>query len=151
MDIVAAIEQRQVWRLFTSLFLQDGGWVGTVFNLATLAVTLWLVCRVFPPPMLVVVFVGGGFFSNLMTMAWLQENGASSSMATMWLLAAATLIAWRRGGRQLRPGIALAVVAAVGMLLLVLRDQHGFAAVGGLAAGALMSGPPRGRGRRRRN
>ncbi|WP_262852105.1 hypothetical protein [Mumia quercus] len=39
------------------MFLQDGGWLGTAFNLVTLAVSVVLVATVFSGPLLVTLFV----------------------------------------------------------------------------------------------
>jgi membrane associated rhomboid family serine protease len=132
----SAIADGEWWRLLTSMFLQDGGWLGTAFNLVTLAISLTLVGAVVRGPVMIAGFVIGGLVCNLLTIAFLDKPGAGNSMATMCLVAATAVGLWLRQGRRresLVPTVALTVVTVV---LLALRDQHGLAAATGLLAGA---------------
>lgn len=119
-----AIQRGQWWRLATSMFVQDGGLPGTIFNLILLAVVL-KVARI-PDRMVIPVFMVGGVLSNLLVLAIWPSEGAGNSMATLFLLAAA------------KPNLKLAVaLAAIALLLLGLRDVHGLALAAGLLAGIL--------------
>lgn len=138
-----AILDGQVWRLVTSLVLQDGGWYGAVTNLAVLAVTLVLVRPVLTGWRVIAVFVGGGVLANLLTVATFGQSGAGSSMATIVLAVTALGLVHRRRVRVL---ISL-VVAAGAVVLLLQRDQHGLAAAAGLCVSAVCALAARRRGR----
>jgi hypothetical protein len=129
----SAIADGEWWRLFTSMGLQDGGLLGTAFNLVTLAITVALVGAVLRGPLMVATFVIGGLIGNVLTIVILDGTGAGNSMATMFLVAVAAVVVWfRRGHHREPPMLALAAIAVV---LLVLRDQHGFATTAGLLTG----------------
>lgn len=129
-----AILDGQLWRLATSIVLQDGGWFGAVSNLTVLAVTLLLVRHVLVGRRLVAVFATGGIVANLLTVATFGQPGAGSSMATM-VLAITALGLVQRGRLRV---LALLLIAGAAVTLLVERDQHGLAAAAGLA-GAVMA------------
>jgi len=121
------------WRLFTAMFLQDGGWPGTAFNLATLAVSAVLVAGIMSGPLMIAIFVFGGALSNVVAAFVLHQSGAGNSMATMCVVVAAAMIVKRRSGAGTVPLVAVVLVAAG---LVALRDQHGFAVLLGLLVGA---------------
>lgn len=126
----------QLWRLVTSLVLQDGGWFGAISNLAILAVTLVLVAPVLTGWRLVAVFVGGGVVANLLTVATFGQSGAGCSMATIVLAVTALGLVSRR------PRVLTSlVVAASALVLLLQHDQHGLAAAAGLVMGAVAQSP----------
>ncbi len=128
-----AIRAGQWWRLATAIVLQDGGWIGTVFNLVTLAVTVVLAGEVLAPRGGVGAFVVGGVVANLLTALTFGQPGAGSSMATMVLLAVAVVVgvrnpSWRDAGL-------LVVLVVLAVVLLIRRDQHGLALAVGLVGG----------------
>lgn len=133
-----AIADGQWWRLVTSMFFQDGGLLGALFNLFILGITLALVGPLLGPLRSVVVFGVCGVAGNLLSIAtgW-AEWGAGNSMATLGLLAtavAATSLQPPGGvGRWLR----LALVVAAGAGLVLQQDHHGPAIGFGLALGLL--------------
>ena len=123
----SAISAGQWWRLGTAIFLQDGGWPGTVFNLVMLAVTLRLVGAVWRGLPTVLVFLLGGVLANGLTHLTTGQTGAGNSMATMGLLAAAVVsTVWSRP-RSRETLAPFAVFAAATCVLLVARDEHGLA------------------------
>ncbi|HET7304562.1 MAG TPA: rhomboid family intramembrane serine protease [Segeticoccus sp.] len=130
-----AIRDGQWWRLVTSMFLQDGGVAGTVFNLVTLGLTVVLVAAVVRPWLLPVVFVAGGVACNIVTVLTFGQSGAGNSMATLVLLVSTAV--WSGSRRAGADVVRLLLIAAAAVALLGLRNQHGIAVGLGLAAGLL--------------
>lgn len=138
-----AILDGQLWRLVTSLVLQDGRWYGTVSNLAILAITLVLVGPFLRGWRVVAVFISGGVVANLLTVATFGQSGAGCSMATIVLAVTALGLV----GRQRVRLVASLVIAAAALTLLLQHDQHGLAAAAGLCVSAVCASAAR-RGRR---
>ncbi|MCK0112447.1 hypothetical protein MWU75_09885 [Ornithinimicrobium sp. F0845] len=141
----SALAAGQWWRLVTALGLQDGGWAGTAFNLAVLAVTLLLVGAVWRGVPAVLVFLVGGVLANALTWLVLDQTGAGNSMATLCLLAVvAVATAWPGSGWWSWSAVLpVLLMAAAAVTLLAVRDQHGLAVALGLLGGAVLrwSGP----------
>ena len=129
----------QVWRLVTSMFLQDGGVAGTVFNLVTLAVTVLLVGSLVRSRTLVLGFLAAGLVGNVLTLVLLGQGGAGNSMATMGLVSAVAAYAalGPDGSRVTR--VLVGVVALVALWLDLVPDQHGPALTAGLVAGVALA------------
>lgn len=136
----AAIGSGQVWRVVTSMFLQDGGIVGTAFNLVTLAVTVLVVGALVRGWVMIMVFLTGGALSNVVTVLTVAQAGAGNSMATIVLLVA--VATWSVVPRQRADVVRAIVLLALALLLVVLRNPHGIAVVIGLVLGAI-AGPAR--------
>jgi membrane associated rhomboid family serine protease len=75
------------WRSFTSLFVQDGGVVGTVSNLAFLLVLGVLAEQVLGSRRWLVCYFGAGLAGELAGYAW-QPQGAGNSVAICGLAGA---------------------------------------------------------------
>lgn len=134
------LDAGQWWRLGSAIFLQDGGWPGTVFNLAMLAVTLWLVGAVWRGLPAVLVFLLVGVLANGLTHLTTGQTGAGNSMATMGLLAAAAVSVVRSRPRSREALAPFAVFAVATVVLLLARDEHGLALSIGLLVGVLGRG-----------
>jgi membrane associated rhomboid family serine protease len=131
-----AITHGEVWRLVTALVVQDGGWPGTVFNLAALAVVgsvaevRWGRRR----------WLGIALASGIGAQFWgllVQPSGAGNSVLVFGLAASLHVLALRDGPRLARvPAVAGLVTGAV---LLGAGDLHGgAAAIGAAGAAALL-------------
>jgi len=77
----------QWWRTFTALFVQDGGVLGTVSNLAFLALLGVLAERLVGPRWWLVAYFGAGLAGELAGYAW-QPRGAGNSVAICGLAGA---------------------------------------------------------------
>jgi hypothetical protein len=128
----------QWWRLVTSAVVQDGGIAGTVWNLVILAVVGVVAIRVWGSARGLIIFAVGVVGFNLVTtFAW-PSVGAGNSAATFTLAASVTGLALVR----LRERITMllgALTVACAIVLLVLRDAHGVAMLGGLVIGVLVA------------
>lgn len=142
----AEIRDGQLWRLVTSMVLQDGGVGGTVSNLTLLAVTVLVTAWVLPGRRLPTVFVVCGILANVLTVLSDDGDGAGSSMATMGLVTTAAVLVAAREGR-VTPLLRWARVAAIVVCAVALRtrgDMHGWAVVVGLLVGAVAAQVPSG-------
>lgn len=138
-----AIRDGQLWRLVTSMVVQDGGVVGTVYNLVTLALVAAVALTMWRWWVAVLVFLVGGIgFDLAATFLW-NDAGAGNSAATFVLLTA-TLAAWRHTCRDRRTSTAMGVLAVIGLVLTVIGDAHGTAVLGGLVVGAAIAALDRG-------
>lgn len=138
-----AIAGGEVWRLVTSLVVQDGGWPGALFNLAALAVVGTLAERLWGPARWLVVAVTAQLLGGLWGL-YAQPVGGGNSVVNFGLaasLAAAALLL--DAGPRARVPAAVSLLAAVALLaavvLLAVRDIHGGAALAGAAAGAALA------------
>jgi rhomboid protease GluP len=143
--LLAALERRpgelgdgQVWRLATSLVVQDGGWAGAVFNLVELALVGVVAERVWGPARWWAIWLVAGIGAQFWGFV-VQPHGGGNSVATFGLAASLAVCALLRGDGRARP--AGAVSLAAGAVLLVAGDIHGGAVVLGALTGlALVSG-----------
>ncbi|WP_158550725.1 rhomboid family intramembrane serine protease [Geodermatophilus sp. TF02-6] len=129
----------QLWRLVTSLVVQDGGWPGAVFNLAALAVVGATAEQVWGPRRWLVVWAGAGVGAQLWGLL-VQPTGAGNSVATFGLAASVSVLALRRGRGVSRLCGSASLLA--GLALLVMGDVHGGAVVLGALAGLLLTRVP---------
>jgi len=133
-DPEQVIHQRQWWRLLTAVAVQDGGAVGSCFNLATLAVVAVLACRAWGGPRALVLFACSAALLNGMATAS-GAGTAGSSGATFALASsiAGLALVRSRGAGRLRAGLPI----AIGAVILALGNPHGIAVLTGAALGIL--------------
>ncbi|MGD9895017.1 MAG: rhomboid family intramembrane serine protease [Dehalococcoidia bacterium] len=81
------------WRTFTALFVQDGGIVGTIVNLAFLLVLGALTEQILNRRQWLVCYFGTGLAGELAGYAW-QPHGAGNSVAVCGLAAAMVVALW---------------------------------------------------------
>lgn len=124
------ISAGQVWRLVTSLCVQDGGVAGTVWNLALLAVLGTIAERVLGWRPGVWAWVCGTLAGELAGLWW-QPIGAGNSVGNFGLIGLLCVAALVSRDRPVR--LSAAIVLAGGCVLLVDRDVHGAALAAGLA------------------
>lgn len=85
-----AIRDGEVWRIITSLLVQDGGWFGTVSNLLFLLAVGIAAELVLPRWLWLLCYLGGGVLGQLAGLLW-QPVGAGNSVAVCGLAGALAL------------------------------------------------------------
>ena len=126
------IARGQVWRLLTSLVVQDGGLVGAIFNLLALAAIGVAAERVWGAKRWIAIAlaagVGAQFWGKIV-----QPVGGGNSVAVFGLAASVAVLAMLQGvGIQRLLGLVSLLGAAV---LLAIGDIHGGAATIGALLG----------------
>ena len=117
------------WRLVTSLFVQDGGVSGSIFNLVSLLFVGTVAERLWGGRRWLIIFFAGGLLSQLIAFAW-QPIGAGNSVANFSLAASvAVLCLTQNPSRVVR--IAAILALGAGLILLFLKDIHGPAMIFG--------------------
>ena len=130
------IRDGQVWRLLTSLVVQDGGIAGAIFNLVALATIGFAAEKLWGGKRWTAIALSGALGAEL----WgkiVQPIGAGNSVAVFSLAASIAIIAVLRGaGVQRLLGLISLVGAAV---LLIICDIHGAAATIGAVLGGVLA------------
>ena len=117
------------WRLVTSLFVQDGGISGSLFNLVSLILVGVVAEGLWGSRRWLVIFFAGGLLSQLIAFAW-QPIGAGNSVANFSLAGSVIVLCLaRKTSRVVR--IAAILALGAGLILLFLRDIHGPAMIFG--------------------
>lgn len=125
------------WRVITPLFFQDGGISGTIFNLMSLALIGFVVEQYWDGRKMLVFFFVGGLVGELIGFVW-QPTGAGNSVANFSLAASVAVICLlRRPPRPVQVAALLALSADI--LLVLLRDIHGPAALTGALLTLILS------------
>jgi hypothetical protein len=132
-DAHLILHHGQVWRLLTSLTVQDGGAVGTIFNLFFLAWLLILATNLLGDRAALILFFAGGLVGELAGLRW-QHIGGGNSVADLGMAGGVLALALLHG-RPLHRVLAV-IGLALGIALLVERNIHGAALLAGLLVGA---------------
>jgi len=111
------------WRLVTSLFVQDGGVSGSIFNLVSLLFVGTVAERLWGGRRWLIIFFTGGLLSQLIAFAW-QPIGAGNSVANFSLAGSVAVLCFaRKTARVVK--IAAVLTLGAGLILLLLKDIHG--------------------------
>jgi membrane associated rhomboid family serine protease len=86
------------WRIVTALFVQDGGVIGAVSNLAFLAVIGAIAEQILSWPRWLAHYFGVGILTELIATEW-QPVGGGNSIAVCGLTGAVAVAAWRENAR----------------------------------------------------
>ncbi|ODT98487.1 MAG: hypothetical protein ABS81_27770 [Pseudonocardia sp. SCN 72-86] len=132
------IRDGQVWRLLTSVTVQDGGLPGTVSNLVWLAVLAPLAVHLWGPPRALGLFAFGVVAFDAMTTWVFPSPGGGNSAALFFLTATTTALLVVRRRHPLPLAVAVLVVA-IGVFLVVRDDAHGLVMLGGLVVGGIVA------------
>ena len=118
-----AIMAGQWERLFTALFIQDGGWAGFGSNLAGVVIVGALTEQLVSRPVWIGLYFLTALCTELIALRW-QPVGGGNSIAWMALAGALSVLALRQGGGpslSVRGGASL----LIGGMLSVLGNIHG--------------------------
>jgi membrane associated rhomboid family serine protease len=117
------------WRLITPLFFQDGGIGGAISNLVGLLLIGFVAEQLWDRRDMLLIFFLGAIVGELIGFVW-QPIGAGNSVANFSLAASVAAICLLR--RPPRPVQVAALVAlCADVLLVLLQDIHGPAALAG--------------------
>jgi membrane associated rhomboid family serine protease len=114
----------QIWRLVTSLFFQDGGTPGAVFNIVSLLLIGGLAEQHMKKSTWLILFFGGGILSQCIALFW-QPIGAGNSVANFSLAGGIYLTVLLSGAKKLSLLSILGFGAA--LMLLFANNIHGAA------------------------
>jgi membrane associated rhomboid family serine protease len=132
----ALIGQGQVWRLLTSLVVQDGGIAGAIFNLVALAMIGFAAEKAWGAKRWIVIAVTGALGAQLWGKV-VQPIGGGNSVMVFSLAASIAVLAVLRGAAVQRILGLISLVGAV--VLLIIGDIHGAAAAIGAVLGAVFA------------
>lgn len=125
----------QPWRIVTSLFVQDGGVLGTASNLLFLAVIGACAEQVLSRKLWLVHYFGVGLLTELIALAW-QPTGGGNSIAVCGLTGAVAL-AYRSGDARVPEFAVPATALWMGALIGTISTAAYIPAIlGGVAVGA---------------
>lgn len=129
------IRNGEIHRLLTTLWVQDGGRAGALFNIGVLLTVTPAMERALGRPMWLAAYFGGGVLVQLVGLAW-RPVGGGNSVAFMSVAGAGF------AQELLAPGVtpsraAAAIGLAAGLALCALRDIHGAAVLIGSAIYAM--------------
>ena len=128
------------WRIFTTLFFQDGGLTGGIANIVGLLFIGTVAEQFWTRRKWLIIFFVGGVLSELVALAW-QPTGAGNSIANFCLAAGVTIICMN-DHTSITVRITAILSLGIGILLLAIKDIHGAALMIGLiVAVTLMSSP----------
>ncbi len=152
-DILAALGRDrdallagQWWRLVTPLFVQDGGWAGTVFNLVALLIIGAFAESLYGRGVLVGVYFAAGLISEVAAYTVLQHQGSAGNSVADLGLTALCLMTYVVGSLPL-PRVLGVIGLLAGAALIVTANLHGVGFAVGAAAGLVLALPRHGRQR----
>lgn len=120
----------QIWRLVTPLFVQDGGWAGTISNLVWLVLLGLVATALLGWRRWLILYFGTGVIAEVLAYTVLKQGYAGNSIANFGVAAGLLLLALRS---QRRRAVAFGVLGILGGIgLLALGNLHGGAFVVGL-------------------
>jgi membrane associated rhomboid family serine protease len=131
-DTHLILHHGEIWRLLTSLTVQDGGALGTIFNLFFLAWFAILASNLLDDRTTLILFFAGGLVGELVGLRW-QHIGGGNSVGDLGLAGGVLALAFMHG-RPLHRLLAVLGIA-LGIVLLVERNIHGAALLAGVVAG----------------
>jgi rhomboid protease GluP len=123
----------QIWRLVTPLFVQDGGWTGTISYLGWLVLLGLVATALLGWRRWLVLYFGTGLVAEVLAYTVFHQGAAGNSIANFGVAAGMLLLAVRC---PIRRAVAFGVLGIFGGLgLLALGNLHG----GAFAVGLIIS------------
>jgi len=116
------LTDHEYWRLFTSLFVHNGGWKQVTFNFTAIAIVGTIVERIFGTGRWLILYFVGGFIGQIAGLFW-KPMGAGASVGGAGLLGA--LAIWMVLHPLWRTRIGGAVIICGACTLTYFHDLHG--------------------------
>jgi rhomboid protease GluP len=132
-----AIAHGEAWRLVTSLFVQDGGLIGGLFNLSWLFLAGGLAERIWNRAAWLGLYFGGGLICELIALSW-EPVGGGNSIAYFSLCGSILALPLRLDSDR-RVRVLASVGIAIGVVLTLAANIHGAALLLGVAGGLVLA------------
>ncbi|MDQ1415514.1 MAG: hypothetical protein QOF81_1127 [Acidimicrobiaceae bacterium] len=129
------LHHAQIWRLLSAVFVQDGGAIGTIFNLVSLSVIAALAEWSWGWRRMLAIFLFAGVLLNAQAVAF-NLGGAGSSGATYALGASLAGVLVLTGSPRSR--LRALACPLFGAAMFALGDAHGLAILYGAVIGAVL-------------
>jgi membrane associated rhomboid family serine protease len=115
----------QIWRIFTPLFVQDGGGAGLVFNLAAMALLSVPFVLLFGNRRWFLLYFGTGLAAEIIAYTLINQGSAGNSVANFGVAAGLAFIALLSTDPKAKSAGVVASIA--GLALLGMGNLHGAA------------------------
>jgi len=115
----------QIWRIFTPLFVQDGGGAGLVFNLAAMALLSVPFVLLFGNRRWFLLYFGTGLAAEIIAYTLIDQGSAGNSVANFGVAAGLAFIALLSTDPKAKSAGVVASIA--GLALLGMGNLHGAA------------------------
>ncbi|MBN8870847.1 MAG: rhomboid family intramembrane serine protease [Solirubrobacterales bacterium] len=132
----------EVWRIFTPLFVQDGGWAGTASNIIALLFIGTITETVFSRRVLLAAYFTAGLLSEIAAYTIFQHQGYAGNSVAILGLAGLCLVTFATQAETVTKAIAVVGLLA-GAILLVTGNLHGVGFTVGVAVGVALVGSPK--------
>ena len=130
------LENGEVWRALTALFIHRVPLGGVIFNMTILAVTGTIAEQHFRAGRWIAVYLGAGIVTEFLALVW-EPEGGGNSIAVYGLAGALSLLPGKARS-VVQPTLRIAAFAS-GAGLLILHDVHGIGFLAGAAIAAVLS------------
>lgn len=131
-----AISSHEYWRFITPIFVQDGGLIGTAFNLIVLTLFALLADRVWGLKKSLLIFFGGGILFEAIGIIFNSSGGGNSGATFILAMSMVGACLLQKTPKSARIFGILAVID--GVILSAMRDAHGYAILFGFLLGVLL-------------
>jgi membrane associated rhomboid family serine protease len=127
----------EVWRIFTPLFVQDGGWAGTASNIIALLFIGTITETIFNRRILLGTYFTAGLLSEIAAYTIFQHQGYAGNSVAILGLAGLCLVTFATQAETVTKALAVIGLLA-GAALLLTGNLHGVGFTVGAVLGAVL-------------